>query len=216
MKIKLMMVWPVSMLLSSCFFLGSDSDESESIAKLDLASGSYECVTLDTNKGDIILALDSVKAPISVANFLGYTNDEFYDGTIFHRVVRGTLIQGGGFTENLEKKTTQASITNEADNGLLNKRGTIAMARTGVIHSATSQFYINTKDNPTLDHTDTTDAGWGYAVFGQVVNGMDGMDVVDTISTVTTGAGGTFTKEVPNENITIDTARVIACSDVVQ
>ncbi len=211
MKIKLTMVLLATVLLTSCFFL--DDDESGSGVKLDLVSGNYECVTLSTNKGDIILALDSVKAPISVANFLGYTNDEFYDGTIFHRVIPNFMIQGGGFTEDLEQKTTEASITNEANNGLLNKRGTIAMARTEFVNSATSGFFINTQDNAFLDHKDTTEAGWGYAVFGQVVNGMS---VVDSISKVTTGARGTFTKDVPTESVTIDTARVIACGDVVQ
>jgi len=174
----------------------------------ELAQNSTQCVSLLTNKGEIILGLDGDKAPESVANFIGYTNAQFYDGLIFHRVINNFMIQGGGFNSLLEKQSTNAAIINEADNGLSNTRGSIAMARTSDPHSATSQFFINSVDNTFLDHTSKTTSGWGYAVFGQV---MSGMGVVDTISKVATGAAAPFSKDVPTEPVIITRSEVIAC-----
>jgi peptidyl-prolyl cis-trans isomerase B (cyclophilin B) len=141
-------------------------------------------VRMETSQGVITLELDGDKAPETVANFVEYAQAGFYDGTIFHRVIPGFMIQGGGFDTAMKQKTTRAPIKNEADNGLKNTTGTIAMARTGDPHSATAQFFINVKDNGFLDHTAPTPQGWGYAVFGKVT---DGMDVVRSIETVKTG-----------------------------
>lgn len=160
-------------------------------------------VNLQTNKGLIVIELYPDQAPQSVANFLAYVDAGFYDGTIFHRVIPDFMIQGGGFTADLEKKATRAPIPNEADNGLKNERGTLAMARTNDPHSATSQFFINHKDNAFLDHSDKNPRGWGYAVFGRVT---DGMSVVDAIATTPTGAKGMFPKDVPLETIVIEKA----------
>ncbi len=148
-------------------------------------------VNLQTNKGLIVIELYPDQAPQSVANFLAYVDAGFYDGTIFHRVIPDFMIQGGGFTADLEKKETRAPIPNEADNGLKNERGTLAMARTNDPHSATAQFFINHKDNAFLDHSGKNTRGWGYAVFGRVT---DGMSVVDAIATTPTGAKGMFQK----------------------
>jgi len=142
-------------------------------------------VLMQTTLGDIVLELNAAKAPISVENFLGYVNSGFYANTVFHRVIQGFMIQGGGFDKDLNQKPTQAPIKNEAGNGLSNKRGTIAYARTGVVNSATSQFFINHQDNTNLDHSSESDQGFGYAVFGKVVKGME---VVDKIAAVRTGA----------------------------
>jgi peptidyl-prolyl cis-trans isomerase A (cyclophilin A) len=141
-------------------------------------------VLMQTSLGDIELELNAAKAPVSVENFLGYVKSGFFTNTVFHRVIQGFMIQGGGFDKDLVQKPTQAPIKNEAGNGLSNKRGTIAYARTNVVNSATSQFFINHKDNAFLDHRDESDAGFGYAVFGKVVKGMD---VVDKIAEVKTG-----------------------------
>lgn len=142
---------------------------------------------LNTSLGSITVELADDKAPKTVENFLGYVRDGFYNGTIFHRVIDGFMIQGGGFNSNFQQKPTHAPIPNEADNGLKNVRGTIAMARTSDPHSATAQFFINVKDNPALDHRSPTSQGWGYTVFGHVVGGMD---VVDKIRQMPTGVGG--------------------------
>lgn len=168
----------------------------------------YLCASMQTSKGDIVLALDIVKAPMSTENFLGYMNEGFYDGTIFHRVIGDFMIQGGGYTETLHKKETKQPVENEAENGLKNVRGSIALARTGNPHSATSQFFINTVDNPFLNHRSKTPRGWGYAVFGKVVSGMD---VVDAIGNVKTGGAGPFKKDVPSEVITIKSIKSISC-----
>jgi cyclophilin family peptidyl-prolyl cis-trans isomerase len=144
-------------------------------------------VVLATDHGDIVIELDPVRAPVTTENFLSYVSAGHYDGTVFHRVIPGFMIQGGGFTAEMDQKQTQAPIANEADNGLKNDRGTIAMARTPDPHSAGSQFFINLKDNDFLNHTSKTSQGWGYAVFGKVV---EGMDVVDAIAAVKTGAHG--------------------------
>jgi cyclophilin family peptidyl-prolyl cis-trans isomerase len=157
--------------------------------QLQLAQAGNPKVKMETSKGTIIIELYPDKAPISVANFLNYVNTGAYDGTIFHRVIKDFMNQGGGFTADYEKVKTNAPITNEADNGLKNLEFTVAMARTGDPHSATNQFFINTKDNDFLDHTQKTSRGWGYAVFGKVI---EGQNVVGAISRVATGAGGPF------------------------
>jgi peptidyl-prolyl cis-trans isomerase B (cyclophilin B) len=159
-------------------------------------------VELRTTKGTIVLELDRKKAPKTVENFLRYVEEGHYDGTIFHRVIPNFMIQGGGMTADMKEKPTHAPIPNEADNGLKNLRGTIAMARTSDPHSATAQFFINLKDNGFLDHTAPTTQGWGYAVFGRVV---EGMDVVDAIARVPTGTKG-FHQDVPKEPIVIEKA----------
>ncbi len=160
-------------------------------------------VNVQTNKGLIVIELYPDQAPQSGANFLAYVDAGFYDGTIFHRVIPDFMIQGGGFTADLEKKETRAPIPNEADNGLKNERGTLAMARTNDPHSATAQFFINHKDNAFLDHSGKTPRGWGYAVFGRVT---DGMSVVDAIAATPTGGKGMFPKDVPLETIVIEKA----------
>jgi len=168
-------------------------------------------VRLVTTLGDIVLELDHSKAPKSVENFLAYVNEFFYEGTIFHRVIDGFMIQGGGFTQDFMKKPTHSPIQNEADNGLKNERGTIAMARTGDPHSATAQFFINVVNNDFLDYRSPTPRGWGYAVFGKVV---EGMDVVDNIRHTPTGSGGPFRKDVPRTPIVIEKAVVEGASAV--
>jgi cyclophilin family peptidyl-prolyl cis-trans isomerase len=160
-------------------------------------------VALETSKGKIVLELYADKAPQSVKNFLVYVDAGFYDGTIFHRVIPDFMIQGGGFTAEMKKKITQPPIQNEADNGVRNERGTIAMARTQDPHSATAQFFINTKDNDFLNHKGKSPQAWGYAVFGRVV---EGMDVVDAISNTKTVTRGMF-RDVPDEPIVITRAR---------
>jgi peptidyl-prolyl cis-trans isomerase B (cyclophilin B) len=162
-------------------------------------------VLLKTNKGDITLSLDATKAPKTVANFLQYVKSGHYDGTIFHRVIDNFMIQGGGMTTGLKQKSTLAEIENEANNGLKNLRGTVAMARTNEPHSASSQFFINLNDNDFLNHTAPNPQGWGYAVFGEV---CDGMDVVDVIRKVKTGNAG-FHQDVPSEDVTIEKATVL-------
>ena len=162
-------------------------------------------VLLKTNKGDITLTLDSAKAPKTVANFLEYVKMGHYDGTIFHRVIDNFMIQGSGMTAGLKEKSSGAQIENEADNGLKNDRGTLAMARTSDPHSATAQFFINVGDNDFLNHTAKNAQGWGYAVFGKV---SDGMDVVDLIRKVKTGNAG-YHQDVPTEDVAIEKASVL-------
>jgi cyclophilin family peptidyl-prolyl cis-trans isomerase len=140
-------------------------------------------VTMDTSSGTIKLQLDPIRAPATVANFVEYVKAGFYEGTLFHRVIAGFMIQGGGFDEHMTRKETRAPIRNEADNGLKNLAGTIAMARTGDPHSATSQFFINTVDNQGLDYTSSTPQGWGYAVFGKVTSGMDVVHAIERSKT---------------------------------
>jgi peptidyl-prolyl cis-trans isomerase A (cyclophilin A) len=149
--------------------------------------GKKPVVVIDTSMGQITLELEPAKAPITVQNFLTYVRADFYDGTIFHRVIPGFMIQGGGFTPDLQEKPTRAPIKNEAANGLTNKRGTIAMARTQQVDSATSQFFINVADNATLDHTSDSPQEFGYAVFGRVTQGMDVVDKIVTVPTTTKG-----------------------------
>ena len=156
-------------------------------------------VIMETSKGTIVLEVFPDEAPETVKNFLRYVRWGHYDGTIFHRVIPDFMIQGGGFTEDMKRKTTEMPVQNEANNGLKNDRGTVAMARTPDPHSATDQFFINTKGNSFLDHKNTTPQGWGYAVFGKVVKGMD---VVDAISGVKTAKKGMMS-DVPVEPVTI-------------
>ena len=155
---------------------------------------------INTNMGDIHVELAQDKAPKTVANFLSYVEDKHYDGTIFHRVIGNFMIQGGGFAADMRQKATKSPIENEADNGLSNKRGTIAMARTSAPHSATAQFFINVVDNNFLNFSGKNPRGWGYAVFGEVVSGMD---VVDKIRAVPTGAAGPFSRDVPKQTVLI-------------
>ena len=161
-------------------------------------------VIIDTTLGSLTLELDAEKAPITVENFLSYVSSGHYDNTIFHRVIDGFMIQGGGFSADMKQKKTNAPIKNEADNGLQNKRGTVAMARTQVVDSATSQFFINVADNSFLDHKGKDPANYGYAVFGKVV---EGEETVDAIRKVATGTKG-FHQDVPKEPIVINSARV--------
>jgi cyclophilin family peptidyl-prolyl cis-trans isomerase len=169
-------------------------------------------VTLSTTQGDIVIELNQEQAPATAANFLEYVDAGFYEGTVFHRVIRGFMIQGGGFAlgpaqQDLEKKETRAPIRNEADNGLENRRGTIAMARTGNPHSATAQFFINLVDNRSLNHTGKTPRGWGYTVFGEVVEGMDTVDRIAGVATGTQRLGGQPARDVPKDPVVIENAR---------
>lgn len=162
-------------------------------------------VKLTTSFGNITLKLDAEKAPKTVENFLAYVNDGHYDNTIFHRVIKGFMIQGGGFTPGMKQKECRAPIENEAANGLKNKLGTIAMARTGDPHSATAQFFINVVDNDFLDFKAPSGNGWGYCVFGEVV---EGLDVLDKIKAVKTGNSG-FHQDVPVEDVIIEKAEAV-------
>ncbi len=163
------------------------------------AAAQNPVVVIETSLGNITAELDRRNAPVSVANFLAYAESGFYDGTIFHRVIRGFMIQGGGMTADLQRKETRAPIRNEATNGLSNDEYTLAMARTNVVDSATAQFFINTVDNPGLNNRGTDPGNYGYAVFGRVT---DGMDVVDRIEGVSTGRRGPF-NDVPNTTVEI-------------
>ncbi len=162
-------------------------------------------VKLQTNYGEIVITLDAEKAPKTVENFLGYVKSGFYDGTVFHRVIDGFMIQGGGFEPGMKQKPTQAPIENEANNGLKNDKYTLAMARTSDPHSATAQFFINVADNDFLNFTAPTPNGWGYAVFGKVTGGTD---TVDKIKAVKTGNSG-FHQNVPAEDVVIEKAEVL-------
>jgi len=159
-------------------------------------------IKMNTNHGTITLELDHDKAPITAANFEQYVKDGFYDGTIFHRVINGFMIQGGGMMPGMIEKQPRDSIKNEADNGLTNDRGTVAMARTNDPHSASAQFFINVSDNAFLNHRSPTTDGWGYCVFGRVV---EGMDVVDKIKGVQTGNAG-YHQDVPAEDVVVESA----------
>ena len=162
-------------------------------------------VRLETSLGNITLALYRAEAPRTVENFLGYVREGLYDGTVFHRVIKGFMIQGGGLTPELRRTSTRDPIANEADNGLGNRRGTVAMARTGEPHSATNQFFINTADNALLDHRAKTPQGWGYCVFGKVI---DGMEVVEAIEGRPT-ASRAGRRDVPVEDVIIKRAVVV-------
>lgn len=162
---------------------------------------------INTNLGTIEVQLDAKSAPVSVSNFITYVNSGFYNGKIFHRVIPGFMIQGGGFDKNMIQAPTNASIKNEADNGLMNSKYTISMARTSIPDSATSQFFINVANNTSLDYTSKTDAGWGYAVFGKVIKGTD---VVDKIAMVPTGNKNGY-QDVPKTTVVITSAKMLPC-----
>jgi cyclophilin family peptidyl-prolyl cis-trans isomerase len=164
-------------------------------------------VLMRTSLGDITIELAADKAPKSVENFLAYVEAKFYDGTVFHRVIDNFMVQGGGFTADLKQKPTRAPVPNEADNGLSNVRGTLAMARTNDPNSGTSQFFINVVDNTRLDHVSKENGfTWGYAVFGRVVSGME---VVDQIKATPTGPGGPFPRDVPVTPVVIQSVEVL-------
>jgi len=169
------------------------------------ADDKYPVVIMKTNLGAIEITLDAEKAPITVENFLSYVNEKFYDGTIFHRVIIDFMIQGGGYTENMGRVRTKEPIINEADNGLKNERGTIAMARTNVINSATCQFFINLKDNDFLNHKNKSQKWYGYCVFGKVTGGMD---VVDKIANVKIRNQGPGFETAPAKPVIIESVRV--------
>ncbi|MFO1321661.1 MAG: peptidylprolyl isomerase [Burkholderiales bacterium] len=165
-----------------------------------------QTVEMKTNLGTIVLELNAEKAPKTVENFLRYVKEGFYKGTIFHRVIPGFMAQGGGFTQDMQQKPTHEPVQNEANNGLLNTVGTIAMARTPNPHSASAQFFINVADNGFLNHTAPTTRGWGYCVFGKVTKGMD---VVQAIVSVPTGPGGPMPSDVPQKAVVIEDVRIV-------
>ncbi|MGB2682653.1 MAG: peptidylprolyl isomerase [Candidatus Competibacter sp.] len=168
-------------------------------------------VRMETNLGPITLELAADKAPKTVENFLAYAREGFYNGTVFHRVIDGFMIQGGGFTGDFQQKPTRAPVANEADNGLKNLRGSIAMARTSDPQSATAQFFINVKDNAALDYRSATPQGWGYAVFGKVIDGMETVDKIRKVATGSGGPGGGFS-DAPTTPVTIKTVEILAGS----
>ena len=169
------------------------------------AERSLVLIKLETSMGDITVELNKEKAPVTVENFLAYVNNGTYDGTIFHRVINGFMIQGGGMDKDMQSKPTNAPIQNEADNGLDNEPYSLAMARTNDPHSATSQFFINVADNKFLNHKNKTPQGWGYAVFGKVVEGQDVVDKIKAVTTTTVG----FYQDVPKEPVVITKASVL-------
>lgn len=171
-----------------------------------LAADAAPRVKLTTTQGDITLELDRAAAPETVDNFLAYVRDGYYDGTIFHRVIPGFMIQGGGFGTDMTRKSTRPPIANEADNGLSNRTGTVAMARTSDPHSAGAQFFINVKDNGFLDHRGKTTQGWGYCVFGKVVQGMDVVRAIEMVPT-TSQAG---MQDVPKAPVIIERAALVS------
>ena len=190
---------PLLVALTSCVDV-IENDEANNLMENKMTQ-----VTIKTSVGDIQLELNDEKAPITVENFKTIASSGYYEGTIFHRVINGFMIQGGGLTADMNNKSSGTGpIQNEANNGLPNDRGTIAMARTMDPHSATSQFFINHKDNAFLNHTGETSQGWGYAVFGQVT---EGMDVVDQIAEVATGSSGAY-QDVPEDVITIESVTI--------
>ena len=190
-----------TLILSMVLFLTSTL----SFATENNMSDTQTKVKLTTTLGEIIIQLNTEKAPVSSANFLTYVNEGFYNGTIFHRIIPGFMAQGGGFDTSFNQKAVHAPIKNEANNGLANRRGTIAMARTNDPNSATAQFFINLKDNSFLNHTSQTSSGWGYAVFGEVI---EGMDVVDAMAKQATGNRGGH-QDVPKTDIVIEKAEVV-------
>lgn len=179
--------------------------EEPAVAPAPAPTGTNPMVEMRTSMGTMRIELYPDKAPKTVENFLEYTRDGFYDGTVFHRVIEGFMIQGGGFTPDMTEKETRAPIENEASNGLKNVRGSVAMARTNDPHSASSQFFVNTVDNPFLDFQSETVQGWGYAVFGQVV---EGLETLDAIKKVSTGSRGPH-DDVPTKPVVIESVRVL-------
>ena len=199
-KIKTLVIFSTSLLLLSSCGDRTSNNEIEKIMEKTMTQ-----VTIKTSVGDIQLELNNEKAPITVENFKTIANSGYYEGTIFHRVINGFMVQGGGLTADMDNKPSGTSpIQNEANNGLSNDRGTIAMARTMDPHSATSQFFINHKDNGFLNHTGENSQGWGYAVFGAVT---EGMEIVDQIAEVATGSSGDH-QDVPVEVITIESVTI--------
>lgn len=197
-----------SVLLLGAFFIGSNATWAQTLSQTNQDNSSMSTaprVKLDTTAGEIIIELNATEAPVSTENFLTYVRDGFYDNTIFHRVIDGFMVQGGGFEPGMKQKTTGAPIENEANNGLKNDKYTLAMARTNDPHSATAQFFINVANNDFLNHTAPTAQGWGYAVFGKVV---EGQDVVDQIRGVKTGNSG-FHQNVPTEDVVIEKATIV-------
>ena len=202
-KIQITALITIVTIIALTFFLSptDQNDQNEYYPEEDQMS----LVTISTSAGDIHLELDANNAPITVANFLKLAEDGYYTGTIFHRIIEGFMVQGGGLDENMSPKPTNTDpIQNEANNGLKNDRGSIAMARTMDPHSATGQFFINHKDNDFLNHTAETSQGWGYAVFGAVT---EGMDIVDQIADVATGSSGGH-QDVPVDVITIESVTI--------
>ncbi|MEB2398773.1 MAG: peptidylprolyl isomerase [Alcaligenaceae bacterium] len=185
--------------------LGNTAFAATSTSKEGKTMSTTPRVNLQTNQGAILIELDAEKAPKTVENFLTYVREGFYDGTIFHRVINNFMIQGGGFEAGMKQKQTHAPVENEANNGLKNNRYTLAMARTADPHSATAQFFINVADNDFLNFTAPTPNGWGYAVFGKVV---EGTEIVDKIKTVKTGNKG-FHQDVPTDDVVIEKATVV-------
>ena len=195
----------VTFSLGLIFMVTSCADRTDNIKIEKKMEKTMTNATIKTNLGDIQLELNEEKAPITVENFKKIAESGYYEGTIFHRVINGFMVQGGGLTADMSNKSSGTSpIQNEANNGLTNDRGTIAMARTMDPHSATSQFFINHKDNAFLNHTGENPQGWGYAVFGFVT---EGMDIVDQIADVATGSSGAY-QDVPEEVITIESVTV--------
>lgn len=193
--------WFAAIPLALVLLAGCTSDEPEPTAAPAVAQPT---ATLTTSMGDIVVALNSDKAPATVENFLNYAAKGTYDGTIFHRVISGFMIQGGGFDESMDKRPARATVKNESDNGLRNFRGTIAMARTQDPHSASNQFFINVADNGFLDYGAQGSTRWGYAVFGRVV---EGMEVVDQIQSVATAQSGQYS-DVPKTAVIIKSVQV--------
>ena len=190
--------------LTALYLLSGSASADQQLDKPQSTSNDTTMVTLKTSHGDIEIELDAKSAPNSVENFLQYVKDGHYNGVIFHRVIPNFMIQGGGFTPDMEQKPTRATIVNEADNGLKNDKYTLAMARTNEPHSASSQFFINTKDNDFLNFTSASPSGWGYAVFGKVVSGTE---IVDQIEAVRTGQVGPY-GDVPLEPVIIESATI--------
>lgn len=189
----------IAALASFGLFAGEAKNDTEEKGKMEQKT----VVVMETSLGDVEIELEDAKAPVTVKNFLSYVDESFYDGTVFHRVIPNFMVQGGGFTAAMEQKPTKKPIKNEADNGLKNLRGTIAMARTMIVDSATAQFFINSVDNGFLDFKAPNPRGYGYAVFGTVISGMD---VIDKISAVeTTFKGGM--QDVPRTPVVIKTIR---------
>ncbi|HSK76571.1 MAG TPA: peptidylprolyl isomerase [Thermoanaerobaculia bacterium] len=186
----------------------ASSQKAPAPQKAPVPTPTHPRVALETSKGNIVVELYQDKAPKTVKNFLDYVKAGFFNGTIFHRVIPGFMVQGGGFTPDMTEKPTRPSIQNEADNGLGNQRGTLAMARTPDPHSAGAQFFINLKDNSPLNHTAKTASGWGYAVFGRVV---EGMEVVDAIAQVPTTSKGPY-DDVPAQPVIIKQARLLSAA----
>jgi len=198
-----------AVVISTCLFCAkfATAQEERSPAVIEAIAGSkaagFTVIELQTNLGALQFELYPEKAPRSVENFVTYVKDGFYDGTVFHRVIEGFMVQGGGLDLRLEKKETRKPVQNEADNGLKNKKFTLAMARTGDPHSATAQFFINTADNTFLDHKSKTPAGWGYAVIGKMIGGSA---IAEWMSKAPTGPAGPFASDVPTIPLVIEKA----------